>query len=196
MNQEEQRDRFDDLVKTFSTAMLVTHGSDGELRARPMSVASVAADGDLWFTTGINSTKADELLVDRRVAVLMQEPSRFISITGEAELVVNKEKTAELWNEAWRPWFPLGPDDPEIALVHVRTFEAEFWDIKGIRGARYLFDAIRHAVKGERMGDGEAAYHAKVPLPETPNARQRPPRLARWLGFVLDTALRRRVAAR
>jgi general stress protein 26 len=197
MNQEEQRDRFDDLVRNFSTAMLVTHAGNGELRGRPMTVASVAPDGDVWFATGINSTKADELLVDRRVAVVMQESSRFVSLTGEAEVVVNRAKATELWNEAWRPWFPAGPDDPELALVHVRAFEAEFWDTHGLRGARLLFDAIRHAARGERMGATDSTgTHGRIPMPEPPRLRARAPRLARWLGATLDVVLRRRAVAR
>jgi general stress protein 26 len=164
MAQKAQREQFRDLVGSFATAMLVTHGEDGALRARPMSLASADEDGDLWFASGIDSGKINELLHDRRVAVVMQSASRFVSISGEAEVIVNAEKAAELWNEAFRPWYPKGPEDPELALVHVRTRDAEYWDLSGLRGVRYVFDAVKHVVRGERMSDEPAQHHGKVSL--------------------------------
>jgi len=170
-DQQQQRERFEELVRSFGTAMLVTHGKGGKtLHARPMGVASVGRDGDLWFATGINSVKTEELLTDRRVVVVMQDPSRFVSITGEADLVVNRAKAAELWSEAFRPWFPKGPDDPELVLVHVRSHEAEYWDMRGLKGARYLFEAVQHAVRGERMTDAPPTVHGTVPLPGRPQS--------------------------
>ncbi len=180
-----QRDHLDELVREFRTAMLVTHGASGELRARPMSVAGVEDSGDLWFSTGISSTKADELLTDSRVAVVMQDPSRFVCISGEAELIVNREKASELWNEAWRPWFPGGPSDPEFALVHVRSRRAEFWDITGVGGALYVLNAARHAATGTRLDDADAKHHAKVELPRNVSSEAHPASLVQWMkGFL------------
>ncbi|HEX4475613.1 MAG TPA: pyridoxamine 5'-phosphate oxidase family protein, partial [Polyangiaceae bacterium] len=149
----------------FSTAMLVTHGKDGSLRARPMSLASVQDDGDLWFATGVMSSKTDELLVDSRVVVVLENSTRHVSISGDAEVVISPEKANALWSETWRPWFPAGPHDPELCLIHVRTREAEYWDMGGIRGIRYLFDAVKHVVQGERMGDdADPDQHSTIPL--------------------------------
>jgi len=184
-----QRDHLDGLVRDFRTAMLVTHGTEGQLRARPMSVAAVEDSGDLWFSTGISSTKADEMLTDARVAVVMQDASRFVCVSGEAELIVNREKAAELWNEAWRPWFPGGPNDPEFALVHVRSKRAEFWDISGVGGALYVLNAARHAATGTRLDDGNAKHHAKVELPRSPTAQvaaAHPASLVGWMKAFLS----------
>jgi general stress protein 26 len=165
MESKNQEREFQTLLRSFATAMLVTHSKNGELRGRPMSVASVEDDGDLWFTTGVNSTKADELLADPRVVVVFEDGTKHVSVSGNARLLVNRDKAEELWSEAWRPWFPGGPDDPELCLVHVRSQEAEYWDMSGLRGIRYLFDAVKHVVKGERMGDDpDKSHHAKVAL--------------------------------
>src|SRR5262245_30715687 len=106
-------EQFDQLVRSFDTAMLVTH-AEGRLRARPLSVASVDADGDLWFATNCESAKAHELQVDPRVLVTMQSSSQFVSIAGTAELLVDHDIATSLWRDAWRPWFPKGADDPEL----------------------------------------------------------------------------------
>jgi len=181
MTEQEQREEFERLVRTFGTAMLVTHAHGGELRARPMSIASVGTSGDLWFATGVNSVKTDELLTDRRVVVVMQDAMRFVSLTGDAELVVNRARAAELWSEAMRPWFPKGPDDPELVLVHVRPHEAEYWNMGGVRGARFLFDAVKHVVKGQRMHDDPPENHGKVSLPARAPLRAATPGPGDWL---------------
>jgi len=178
---QHRREHLDDLVRGFRTAMLVTHSDEGGLRARPMSVAAVEKSGDLWFTTGIGSTKADEMLSDPRVAVTMQDSARFVCITGEAEIIVNRERATELWNEAWRPWFPGGPADPELALVRVAAQQAEFWDVSGLGGALYVLDAVRHAAKRERMGDEDTEHHARVPLPLDTEPSSRLARLTHWM---------------
>jgi general stress protein 26 len=176
-----RRGHLDELVRGFRTAMLVTHAEDGELRARPMSVAAVEKSGDLWFSTGISSTKADEMLTDPRVAIIMQDASRFVCVSGEAELIINRDRAAELWNEAWRPWFPGGPADPELALVRVAAHQAEFWDVSGLGGALYVLDAVRHAARRERMSDEDAEHHAKVSLPLDAAPMTRLERLSHWM---------------
>ena len=40
-------------------------------------------------------------------------------------------------------WFPKGPDDPDLVLLSVEPEIAEFWDVGGIKGLRYLFDAAK-----------------------------------------------------
>lgn len=165
MAHQKPREQFEELLRNFSTGMLVSHANDGTPHARPMAVASVEPGSDIWFATGIDSLKASELLRDPRVVVVFQGPTTFLSISGEAQVIVNASRAAELWSEAWRPWFPDGPSDPKFALVHVRPREAEFWNLSGMHGVRYLFDAVRHAIKGERMSDEPADYHARVALP-------------------------------
>lgn len=164
MTHVEKEEKFDRLIASFDDAMLVTHGDDGELHARPLSLASADANGDVWFSTGTHSGKVKEMFHDRRVAVIMQGSSRYVSLTGTAEIVVDRAKAAAMWKETWRPWFPGGPDDPELVLVHVRATEAEFWDLRGLAGIKYVFDAVKHALTGERMSDGPAPHHDRVHL--------------------------------
>lgn len=154
-----------ELVKDFSQAMLVTHSIEGELRARPMSVAALEDSGDLWFATSLDSGKADEMLRERRVAVVMQSDKRFVSISGEAAILVDVAKAKALWTEAWRPWFPDGPEDPKLALIQVRASTAEYWDMRGTKGLRFVFEAVKHVIKGEPMGNGSSPdQHGKLEL--------------------------------
>ena len=139
-----------DVVSQFETAMLVTHDLSGMLRARPMSIAEVEKNGTLWFFTAHDSGKAPELEKDSRVAVVMQGPSRYVSITGTARLTREPERLERLWRESWRPWFPGGAQDATAVAVRVLPVAAEYWDLSGLSGVRYVADALGAMVRRQR----------------------------------------------
>ena len=78
-------DKLQDLLKDFDAAMLVTRTTDGQLRSRPMMLAEVDANGGLWFVTGGDSGKIEELAHDHHVNVAMQSKWKFVSISGRAK---------------------------------------------------------------------------------------------------------------
>jgi hypothetical protein len=94
----------------------------------------------------------------------MQGRTQYLSISGRAQVFSDVEKAAAVWSEAWRPWFPGGPSDAELVLVKVIPHEAEYWDLSGIKGVRYVYEAVKHVLKGARMSDAGTEHHAKVDL--------------------------------
>jgi general stress protein 26 len=164
MAHQSEKEHLHELVRGFNTAMLVTRMGSEQLHARPMSVANVDENGDIWFTTSIDSGKVSEMLHDRHVAVIMQGRTQYLSISGRAQVFSDVEKAAAVWSEAWRPWFPGGPSDAELVLVKVIPHEAEYWDLSGIKGVRYVYEAVKHVLKGARMSDAGTEHHAKVDL--------------------------------
>jgi general stress protein 26 len=144
--------------------MLVTVDREGRLRSRPMQIARTEPTGDLWFVTSLASGKTEEIAADVRCAVALQSKRHFVSITGTAELVSDRELVNRLWSDAWRPWFPHGPEDPDLVLIHFEAEEAEYWDTSAAHGVRHLFRAAKAFVKGKRGEGEEPEDHASVPL--------------------------------
>lgn len=157
------REQFQETLKRFDNAMLVTKTLEGQLRARPMAVAQCESDGDLWFVTDDESGKTDEIARDPNVAVVFQSGAHFLSLTGTATLCRDRDKVEALWNEAWRVWFPEGVDDKNLVLVNVTTTDGEYWDVSGLKGLQYLFDAGKAYLKGEQPAVGEQ-QHGHVSL--------------------------------
>lgn len=147
-----------DLLDRFDTGMLCTRQRDGRLRSRPMAVAKVDESGDLWFVTGVGSGKVEEVLNEPDVLVTFQSRTRYISLSGRAELVGDPQRLEELWRDEWEAFFPGGRDDPRIALLHVRAQEAEYWDASP-RGVRHAFEAAKAALRGQRIDDAEEHGH-------------------------------------
>jgi general stress protein 26 len=154
-----------DLLKTFETAMLVTH-AQGAMHSRPMAIARIEPNCQLWFFSGRDSSKADEIENNPDVLIVCQaDHSRYLSISGRAALVRDRTVAAELWRESYRTWFPQGIDDPNLVLISVHIRDAEYWDNQGIKGIRYLFEAAKAYATGTTPDIREGEQHGKVRLP-------------------------------
>lgn len=157
------RQTLEKLLHSFSTAMLVTRSVDGTLRSRPMAIARVDQTDDVWFVTDIESGKVDEIDSDPVVNVALQNGSQYVSLSGTAAIIQDRMLLEEMWQEAWRVWFPKGKDDPNISLLRVRTTEGEYWDNSGQQGLKYLFEAGKAYLTGTRPAIDEDV-HQKVDL--------------------------------
>ena len=154
-----------ELLADFGLAMLVTRTPDGSLRGRPMALAEVEPDGTLWFATDRHSAKVDELARDNQVAVTLQSKTRFVSLSGTAATVEDRERLSRLWKAEWKVWFPGGKDDPNIVLLRVGGSAGEYWDNSGPSGLKYLIEAGRALVTKTRPDVGDdPKVHGKVAL--------------------------------
>jgi general stress protein 26 len=152
-----------DLIKDFKTAMLVTHGGGGSLHARPMAVAELKPDADMFFATGLGSPKLGEIQGNADVLVTFQGRSEYATISGTATTVRDKATIDRLWSEAWRAWFPNGKDDPSLCLLKVSAAHAEYWDNSGLEGIKYAFEGLTAIFQGRKPKSDET-QHAKVTL--------------------------------
>lgn len=95
-----------------------------------MFTEDVESEGVLWFFTSTHSAIAHDLEHEPAVNVSYADPAndRYVSVTGQAELVRERRRMEALWDEKLTRYFPEGLADPELALVSVRIEAAEFWD--------------------------------------------------------------------
>ena len=120
-----------DLIKEIDFCMLTTIDEEGDPHSRPMSSnGDIDRNGDLWFFTNASSHKVDEVAQSPKVNVSFADPDkqRYVSVTGIAKLIRDREKIDELWRPEFKMWFPKGKDDPEIALLCVSLEKGEYWD--------------------------------------------------------------------
>jgi general stress protein 26 len=161
---ESKQKKLNELLHGFRDAMLVTRADDGAIHGRPMSLAEIEGDSDVWFATQIESPKVNEIKRDAHVAVTLQDGhGRYVSLSGQAEMVRDSATIDKLWTEAWKVWFPEGKSDPSLCLIKVRAARGEFWDMGGTNKVRYLFEAARAYVTGTEPKSPEGT-HGSVKL--------------------------------
>lgn len=119
-----------DKIRDVRVAMLTTVEEDGSLRSRPMYTQQAEFGGELWFFTADDSGKVEEIAREHQVNLSYVDPddSRYVSVSGVAELVKDRAKIEELWSPMLKAWFKGGQDDPTLALLRVRVSRAEYWD--------------------------------------------------------------------
>lgn len=143
-----------DLIKGIKIAMLTTQEDDGTLRSRPMFTQETEFDGDLWFFTGQSTAKVDEIQQDQHVNISYANPddNRYVSVSGRARLVRDKQKMKELWNPMFKAWFPDGLDDPDLVLLKVDVTQAEYWDSPSSKMVQ-LAGLVKALATGQRADD-------------------------------------------
>ncbi len=151
------------LVKGIRVAMMTTTTEDGTLHSRPMATSeALDDDGALWFFTSCETEKVREINADHHVNIAFADPNddRYVSITGMAEVVRDREMMHKLWSPMLRIWFPRGLDEPDIALLRVEVERAEYWDPSaGLLSA--IVSRVRSAVTG---APGFPAKHGWIDL--------------------------------
>lgn len=141
------------LLAEFDTAMLTTVTAQGRLRARPMAVQEPTPElsCDLWFVTASDSAKAFEIEREHQVGVscYRARDRAYLSISGFAHLLQDRELAKRLFKPAWKLWFPEGADDPTITIVELQVENAEYWEPKGGR-LRVVYELAKSLLRGEQ----------------------------------------------
>jgi general stress protein 26 len=143
-----------ELAKNIRIGMLTTVGPDGHFISRPMAQQEVEFDGDLWFFAERDSRKVAHIAADPHVSITLTSNDTWISLDGEAEIVVDPVKAKELWNPWVEAWMPQGPQDPSVVLIKVSGHSAEYWDTPGGRIASVI-SFVKAKVTGERYDGGD-----------------------------------------
>lgn len=145
-----------EMIKEIKFAMLTTAEPDGTLRSRPMATQATEFNGELWFFTAASAPKVDEIEQDHHVNLSYAAPDKnlYVSVSGKARMVRDKQKAEELWNPAYKAWFPKGLDDPDLALLKVSVTQAEYWDSSS-SAVVHLVGFVKALATGERYHAGE-----------------------------------------
>ena len=111
-------------------AMLTVADGGGALTSRPMTPLEMDGEGNFWFFVSKRSMSENLTAPTQPVNLSFADTdnSTYVSITGQAQLLVDADRIAELWTPMARPWFPDGQSDGDLALLRVRPQRAEIWD--------------------------------------------------------------------
>jgi general stress protein 26 len=169
MTREEMVNKVSDLIKDIKIAMLTTEAEDGVLRSRPMATQKDPFDGTLWFFTSASSGKVNEVDWNPEVNLSYAKPSdtKYVSISGNAEIVRDRAKMEELWSDIYKAWFPQGLNDPDVCLLKVEVSTAEYWEAKSGKMVQ-LFGSLKALGTAERA---QGAAHGAMDMdPESARA--------------------------
>jgi general stress protein 26 len=130
MGDKDARAKLWSLIRDIHIATFITYDATGNLRSRPVATQQSKFDGYLWFFTRLGSATELQTAGEQTMNLSYTDPltNRYVSLSGVAILVQDKDKFKELWNPIYHGWFPLGFEDPNLKLIKIRVEAAEFWD--------------------------------------------------------------------
>ena len=162
---ENQLEKIYGLLKDFSTVILVTMGGPTCCHDRPMAVAQVDENTDLWLFTSGDSEKVRQIGADSRVQIHAQQGyTSCVILAGRATVVEDRAMIREIWKPSFKVWFPEGAEDPNIVLLRIKGEEAEYWDSSGVNRFRYLYQSIKAIATGTTPEINEGEQHGNVAL--------------------------------
>jgi general stress protein 26 len=145
----DEQEKVHDILKDYDNVMLVTHGRDGRLDARPMHVAELETSCDMYFLTRVDD-KVQELERNPNAQVVaQQEKESWVSLSGRVEVLNDRSRVDRLWAEPYRAWFPDGREDPNLRVLAFRADRGEYWDLRGTNKAKYGFKVAKAYVTGD-----------------------------------------------
>lgn len=150
-----ERTHLSTLLKDFSVAMMTSVNAQGALVSRPMTGLEMDDNGALWFFTHLHSAKIDQL--DRiNLSFSDSAGATYVSLSGQGEINLDRERIEHLWTPFARPWFPEGSGSADLALLRFVPDSGEFWDAPHSRMVR-IFAMAASVVAGKPIGLGEHA---------------------------------------
>ena len=156
-------DRVWALIDDIPVAMVVTHEGQGRhMRARPMAMRPARGEGVIYFLTDVDAPKAAEIRRNESICLALADnrSQKYVSITGHAELIDDRNRIREVWSIYDKAFWP-DKDDPRIRVLRVTPESAEFWE-----GAGTVVTAVKLVAamaSGERMNVGA---NEKVGFPQ------------------------------
>jgi general stress protein 26 len=161
-------------LKSCDTVVLVTQGAGKSGHARPMAVARVDENCNLWFFTDEDSAKVKEIEGDTHAQIIAQDCwTSCVIVAGRAAVVRDRAMIREMWKPAFKVWFPEGAEDPNIVLIRFTGERAEYWDNTGANRFTYLYQALKAVLQGTTPGIKEGEQHGEVSLTQGTEAARR-----------------------
>ena len=144
-----------EIIKDVRIGMFTTH-AEGGLISRPLTVAEVTSEGDLWFFSTSASDIVGEIKRRSETNVSFAGNNTWVSVRGTASVVLEVEKKRELWNPMVEAFATEGPDSLNTVLIHVASDAAEYWENPG-GAASLAIGWVKHKFTGRSAKPGDSA---------------------------------------
>ncbi len=151
------------LIESIPFAMLTTIEADGALASRPMAALEMDAQGALWFFTDLRSSKVEHLRV-ANLSFTDTDRATYVSLSGRGEIDTDRGRIHRLWTSLAKPWFPDGPESPNLAMLKFVPDAVDYWDGPNSKMVR-AFGMLASVVAGRPVAVGEHGSHTGLSAP-------------------------------
>lgn len=110
------------LLNPMSAVYLATTRDDGRPDVRAMAPIKAEGCKVVWFLTGVNSDKYQELTKNPNCTVYathLEDDANYLELRlwGRVELLNDANSRSTIWNDNYLCYFPGGKDDPALRVL-------------------------------------------------------------------------------
>ena len=154
------------LVREFSIALLTTfdpgpHGWAPKPHSRPMTMLRIDDDGTVYFVTARETVATHRTRSRRRALLTLQSNARFAAMEGRIDVRDDNNLLREIWTKGCDVFFD-GPEDPRAVALVFRPETVELWDNSNVKGLRFLFEAAKALLTGDKGVEEHPDQHLVV----------------------------------
>lgn len=99
---------------------------EGQPFIRLMHWSRIEDDFTVWLSTKADSAKVRHIESNPKVCAIFTEEVGYVRVFGIAEIVDDKEKRHELWEDQWYLFWPKGADDPGYRLIKITPTSVDY----------------------------------------------------------------------
>ena len=118
-----------DTVAKVTFCWACTVGEDGTVNARVVQPMPLAPDWSVRFMTRQQCRKVRDVERTGRLSLGYQyDPEySYVTLVGRTRLIDDVDYKRSIWTERSDRFYPGGPADPDVVVVHLDTERIEMW---------------------------------------------------------------------
>jgi len=130
---EEKIKRAMNLIETSRTCIFANTDDNGKPQAKAFLKTRANGLKEIWICTNTSSKRAAQVKKNPEAAMYFYNENTFegLMLSGTAEIIYDDAKRKEFWWDNMTMYYPLGPTDPDYALLRFTATRGNFYcDLK------------------------------------------------------------------
>jgi len=121
-----------DIMVAAGPGALITVGPDGSPQARIMDAFPPESNLTVWMGTNRGTRKVDEIRANPKVTLIYFDPANpgYVTLIGTARLVDDPEEKRARFKDAWKAYYPEGPEGDDFLLIEFVPGRLEVVSVK------------------------------------------------------------------
>lgn len=126
---EEKRRRAEALIQASKTCIFVNVDENGKPQAKAFLKTQAMGLKEIWICTNTSSKRAAQVKKNPEAAMYFYNEDTFegLMLSGKAEIIYDDAKRKEFWWDSMTIYYPLGPTDPDYALLRFTATRGNFY---------------------------------------------------------------------
>ncbi|NLX78248.1 MAG: pyridoxamine 5'-phosphate oxidase family protein [Clostridiaceae bacterium] len=118
------------LVNRSFTGVLGTVDENGIPHLKAMIKTAANGLKEFWFCSNTSSKRVAQIKRNPNASLYFYDEKTFegLMLTGKAEVSYDDEKRREFWNDSMFMYYPLGPSDPDFALIKFTSNRGNYYN--------------------------------------------------------------------